>query len=114
MVVDTFSDTEIDLVLHALADVTRRDIFARTIEGGHSISSLASHYDMSFAAVQKHVAVLERASLITKTRRGREQIVGGNVAALGTVTSLLDEFERVWRQRVHQMSEILKEGGEGT
>jgi len=114
MVVRALSSDEIDRVFQALADATRRDIFVRSIEGGRSISSLASHYNMSFAAVQKHVAVLERALLVTKTRRGREQIVGGNVPTLVKVASLLDEFESIWRQRSLQMDEILNEEGEGT
>ncbi len=60
---DTFSEAEADRVFHALSDSTRRDILARAIEREQSVSALARHYEMSLTAVQKHVAVLERAAL---------------------------------------------------
>ncbi|HVM15027.1 MAG TPA: metalloregulator ArsR/SmtB family transcription factor, partial [Egibacteraceae bacterium] len=79
-----------DRVFHALADVTRRDIIVRTLEGEHSVSALARRYPMSFAAVQKHVAVLEEAGLVTKQRKGREQLVRGNVDTVRRASQLLD------------------------
>src|SRR5215207_1928480 len=78
MVVD-FVDEQADRVFHALADATRRDIVLQALEGEHCVSSLARRYPMTFAAVQKHVAVLESAGLVTKQRKGREQLVRGNV-----------------------------------
>ena len=69
MVVDTVTA---DRLFHALADATRRDILRRSADGELSVSRLADGYPMSFAAVQKHVVVLERAGLVTKERRGRE------------------------------------------
>ena len=60
-----------DRVFAALADATRRDIVQRVMRQEESVSSLAAHYAMSFAAVQKHVAVLERAALVTKRASGR-------------------------------------------
>ncbi len=109
MVVDELSDAEIDRLFHALADATRRDIFARAIGGEHSVSELAARYAMSFAAVQKHVAVLERASLVTKEKRGREQIVRANLDAVRRARKLLDEYEAIWRERVHRIADILAE-----
>ncbi|KHD76731.1 ArsR/SmtB family transcription factor [Actinoplanes utahensis] len=103
MVVDT------DRVFHALADATRRDILSRVIRSGQSVSELARAYPMSFAAVQKHVAVLEQAALVSKTRRGREQIVTGEVEALRRVSLLLDEYEEIWRQRAARIERILQE-----
>src|SRR5919205_66755 len=100
MVVDQLTDAEMDGLFHALADATRRDIVAKVMAGEYSVSGLAALYDMSFAAVQKHVAVLERASLITKEKRGREQIVRGNHDGLEKARRLLDEYEAIWRQRV--------------
>lgn len=110
MVVDELSEAEVDRLFQALADATRRDIVARVITGEHSVSGLAKHYEMSFAAVQKHVAVLERASLVTKERRGREQIVHIHLEAVRRARQLLDEYEFIWRQRVDQISNILNEG----
>lgn len=107
MVVDVLKGERADRVFHALADVTRRDIVVRTLENEHSVSALARSYPMSFAAVQKHVAVLEGAGLVTKQRRGREQLVRGNVDTVRRATQLLDALEAVWRDRADQMSEIL-------
>ncbi|MDI6101016.1 helix-turn-helix domain-containing protein [Actinoplanes sp. NEAU-A12] len=98
-----------DDVFHALADATRRDILTRVIRSGQSVSELARAYPMSFAAVQKHVAVLERAALVSKTRRGREQIVHGEVEPLRRMTRLLDGYEALWRQRAAGIEQILEE-----
>lgn len=98
-----------DRLFHALADATRRDIVARVLVAEYSVSGLAGQYDMSFAAVQKHVAVLERASLVTKEKRGREQIVSGQVDGVQRARRLLDDYERIWRQRVDQIADILAE-----
>ena len=86
----------------------------RTFEGEHSVSALARSYPMSFAAVQKHVAVLEEAGLVTKQRKGREQLVRGNVDTVRRVSQLLDALEEVWRGRVDRMSEILANPDGGT
>ncbi|MGW4479355.1 ArsR/SmtB family transcription factor [Rhodococcus triatomae] len=96
-----------DALFHALADRTRRDILRRVLAGEHSVSSLAQRYDMSFAAVQKHVAVLEKAGLLTKRRNGREQLASGDVAAVRSVASMLTEFEQVWRGRIARIDELI-------
>ncbi len=107
MVVDLATEAAADLVFAALADSTRRDIVVRVLRQEESVSSLASHYAMSFAAVQKHVAVLERACLVTKRARGRERLVGGNVEAVQSAAELLDEYEQIWRGRVERMDALL-------
>ena len=99
-----------DALFHALADRTRRDILRRVLAGEHSVSTLAADYDMSFAAVQKHVAVLERAGLLVKRRSGREQLASGDVEAVRSVASLLDEFEQVWRGRIARIDELIALG----
>lgn len=109
MVVDELSSSDIDRVFQALADATRRDIVFRAIAGEHSVSGLAEFYAMSFAAVQKHVAVLERASLVTKEKRGREQVVRISFDAVRRAQQLLDEYEVVWRQRVDRIEDLLAE-----
>jgi len=96
-----------DALFHALADRTRRDIMRRVLAGEHSVSALAASYDMSFAAVQKHVAVLEKAGLLTKRRSGREQLASGDVAAVRSVASLLLELEQVWRGRIARIDELI-------
>ncbi|WP_372698207.1 ArsR/SmtB family transcription factor [Arthrobacter sp. JSM 101049] len=109
MVVHEASDVEIDRIFQALADATRRDIIRRVMRTEQSVSTLAGNYQMSFAAVQKHIAVLERASLVVKQRRGREQIVQGNPEALHRVASLLEAYGDIWRQRAERIEDILSE-----
>ena len=109
MVVDELTDTVVDRLFHALADTTRRDILRRSVAGELSVSQLASAYPMSFAAVQKHVAVLERAGLITKERRGREQLVRTDPDAVRAARLALDDLEAAWRGRVERMSQLLAE-----
>lgn len=103
------SDDEVDRTFRALADATRRDIVRRTLEGEATVSQLAATYDMSFAAVQKHVAVLEEAGLVTKNPRGRERIVRGEAARIRQAQHLLDQYERIWRSRVDRLDELLAE-----
>lgn len=108
MVVDhLLADEQADRVFHALADATRRDILLRTLESRHNVSALARFYPMSFAAVQKHVAVLEGAGLVTKQRHGREQLVSGNVDTMRKAYRLLEELEAVWRGRIDRIGEVL-------
>ena len=108
MVVDDLVAEEVDELFRALADPTRRDILRRCADGEPSVSRLAQGYPMSFAAVQKHVAVLERAGLVTKERRGREQLVRTDAGAVGRARQALDELEATWRGRVERMSDLLE------
>jgi DNA-binding transcriptional ArsR family regulator len=109
MVVD---EGVVDRLLHALADATRRDIVRRCLVGEASVSRLAEAYPMSFAAVQKHVAVLERAGLVSKERSGREQLVRAEVDAVRRARDALDQLEATWRERVDRMSALLTEADE--
>jgi len=104
MVVD---ELDVDRLFHALADGTRRDILHRCARSEPSVSRLADVYPMSFAAVQKHVAVLERAGLVVKERRGREQLVRTDGDAVGRARDVLDELEAVWRGREDRMADLL-------
>ena len=110
MVVQTeLSDAEVDRIFHALADATRRDILERTLAGEASVSELASAYTMSFAAVQKHIAVLEGAGLVTKEPRGRERIVRGDPHTIARARMLLDSYAELWRSRVDRLDALFAE-----
>lgn len=110
MVVDiALPDAEVDRLFRALADATRRDIVRRTLIGEATVSELAGAYDMSWAAVQKHVAVLEGAALVTKEVRGRERIVRGNPQQIQRAQALLDSYEQIWRGRVERLDALLAE-----
>jgi DNA-binding transcriptional ArsR family regulator len=104
------SDDELDQLFRALADRTRRDIVARVMAGEPaSVSALAERYEMSWAAVQKHVAVLEDAGLVTKQVQGRARLVRGNPERLAQVRTLLQQLERLWVERFSQLDAILAE-----
>ena len=110
MVVDRREAAAVDHLFHALADATRRDILRRCVPGELSVSRLATAYPMSFSAVQKHVVVLERAGLVSKQRRGREQLVRTEPDAVRRAQQALDQLETAWRGRVHRMSRLLAPG----
>ncbi len=103
------SESQVDRIFHALADSTRRDIVRRTLTAEASVSELAAAYLMSFAAVQKHVAVLEGAGLVTKEPRGRERIVRGNPEQIRRAQALLDQYEQLWRSRIDRLDALLAE-----
>jgi len=100
---------QFDRVFGALADATRRDIVRRAIDGDEGVAELATHYPMSFAAVQKHVAVLERAGLVGKHRVGRRKVVRTELEGLRVAQRLLDRYEEIWRGRIAVMTTILDE-----
>ena len=102
------STFDADRVFAALADATRRDIVLRAIGGDQGVAELARHYPMSFAAVQKHVAVLERAGLVTKERTGRRKLVRTDIERLRLARGLLDRYETLWRGRIERMSNLIK------
>ena len=98
-----------DRIFGALGDATRRDIVRRAIDGEEGVAELASHYPMSFAAVQKHVAILERAGLVGKHRSGRRKVVRTNLEGLRVARRLLDRYEELWRQRVERMGQLISD-----
>ncbi len=112
MVVDSTrirdDDRLADLQFGALADRTRRDILRRAQEGRLSVSALAREYPISLAAVQKHVAVLERAELVSKHRIGRESIVRAEPDALGRARAALDRLASDWHGRIERIDDILE------
>jgi DNA-binding transcriptional ArsR family regulator len=103
------TEDAVDRIFRALADATRRDILRRTMAGEASVSQLAAAYEMSFAAVQKHVAVLEGAGLVTKQPHGRERIIRGNPETIRRAQELLDRYEEIWRSRIDRLDALLAE-----
>lgn len=109
----TLAAPELDQLFRALADATRRDIVARLLSGETAtVSALAARYDMSFAAVQKHVAVLEQAGLVSKVANGRERIVRGEPDRLARTREALSQLEDLWRSRISRLDEVLSPEGE--
>src|SRR3954470_19092073 len=109
MVVSMTEPFDPDHVFAALADATRRDIVLRALDGDEGVVELAGHYPMSFAAVQKHVAVLERAGLVTKERDGRRKVVRSRPEGVLIAQRLLNEYEELWRGRIDRMTAVIEE-----
>ncbi len=107
MVVVSLSPERVDLVFHALADATRRDIVEAAMGGELSVSALGRRYPISLTAVQKHVAVLERAGLVRRRRLGREQLVCTDMDAVRDASRLLDRLEVLWRDRLDRFASVL-------
>jgi DNA-binding transcriptional ArsR family regulator len=105
---------DFDRMFGALGDATRRDIVRRAIDAEEGVAELAVHYPMSFAAVQKHVAILERAGLVSKERIGRRKVVRTNPEALGMARRLLDQYEELWRGRIDRMTALVTKNPEET
>jgi DNA-binding transcriptional ArsR family regulator len=106
-------EQSLNQLFRALADGTRRDIVSRVLVGEESVSRLAARYEMSFAAVQKHVATLERAGLVTKRASGREQLVAARPSEFKRVTALLEQYEALWCERSHQLDDLLNQDRKG-
>ena len=102
----------LDNIFSSLADPTRRDILQRLIDARYTVSQLAEQYDISFAAVAKHVAVLEKAKLIRKQKRGREQVVRIAPQAMRDANYYLKQYEMLWSGRFNEIDDLLKEDHE--
>ncbi|MCA9341518.1 winged helix-turn-helix transcriptional regulator [Candidatus Saccharibacteria bacterium] len=100
---------QLDLVFAALSDSTRRDILARVAKIEMSIGEIAEHYKMTFAGIAKHVKVLERAGLVIKKRRGKEQVVIIVPSSLSIASSHIEQYAKMWSERFNQLETLLKE-----
>ncbi|HWZ66127.1 MAG TPA: metalloregulator ArsR/SmtB family transcription factor [Patescibacteria group bacterium] len=98
-----------DLVFQALSDSTRRDILTHVLTGEQRITDLARRYSMSFAGVAKHLEVLAKAKLVTKRRKGREQMVSAGTESIKATMELLEGYEKLWSGRFDRLEVLLKE-----
>jgi DNA-binding transcriptional ArsR family regulator len=100
---------DLDNIFASLADPTRRDILARVARAELSVGELVEKYDVSFAAISKHLNVLERAKLITKRREGKKQMVTLAPGALQSADEYLEQYRQTWEQKFNKLDAILKE-----
>ena len=106
-------EQNLDRIFHALADPTRRAILARLRAGEATVGRLSEPFPVSFAAVSKHLGVLERAGLVTREARGRERICRMNPAALGDARAWLEFHERFWSDRLDALDALVGQGTDG-
>lgn len=100
---------QLDSVFYSLSDPTRRDILQRVAGFEHTIGELARKYDISFAAVSKHVQVLQKAKLITKRKEGKQQMVSLAPGALKGADEYLEQYRQMWEERFNKLDSLLKE-----
>jgi DNA-binding transcriptional ArsR family regulator len=103
----------LNAVFASLADPTRRDILRRVAKKQLSVKDIARAYDISFAGISKHLIVLEKARLITKHRRGKEQLVTASPAAIKAADDYLQHYRELWNQRFNRLDELLKKEKSG-
>lgn len=99
----------LDSIFKALSDPTRRDILQQVSVSELSVGQIARHYNLTFAAVSKHLKVLERAKLVIKRRRGKEQIVHLAPASLAPAAEYIDNYRSMWENRLDALEIYLNQ-----
>lgn len=97
------SQTILDLALAALADPTRRAIFARLAHGERRVSELAEPFDMSLNAVSKHIKTLERAGLVRRRRAGRDHYLSAQRHRFEETAAWFEQHRRFWNERLDRL-----------
>ena len=95
--------TDLDQVIGAISDPTRRAIIGRLARGPARISDIAAPFSMSLTGVCKHVRMLERAGLVRRTRRGRENTLELSAEPLREVARWISKYERFWNARLDRL-----------
>lgn len=98
----------LDLVFRSLSDPTRRDILERVAKSSLSVGQIARDYNLTFAAVSKHLQVMEKAKLVVKQRRGKERIVTAAPTTLHEASDYLKRYEAMWNERFDALDEYLR------
>src|SRR5579872_5694720 len=98
----------LDSIFGSLADPTRRDILRRVSRQELTVSEIAKPYDMTLAAISKHLKILEKAKLIMKRRRGKEFMVQVSPAAFQGAAVYLQAYERLWNERFDRLEQLIK------
>jgi len=99
---------QLDFIFASLSDPTRRDILARVARAEFSISELVAEYDMSFAAVAKHLKIMEQARLIVKRKEGKKQMVSLAPDALMSADEYLEQYRRMWQGRYDKLDKLIR------
>ncbi len=102
-------NVQLDLIFNSLADSTRRDILKRLVRQELSVSEVAEPYDMSLAAVSKHLKVLERANLLGRRRDGKRYILRADIAALKKVDNWIEYYREFWDESFNKLDDYLTE-----
>lgn len=99
---------QLDTIFASLSDPTRRDILARVARTEMSVGELVKKYDMSFAAISKHLKVMERARLVNKRKEGKKQMVTLAPGALKSADEYLEQYREMWQSRYDKLDALVK------
>lgn len=99
---------QLDNIFASLSDPTRRDILSRVAHCELSVGELAAHYNLTFAAISKHLKVMERACLIVKRRDGKKQMVSLAPEALMSADEYLEQYRRMWQSRYDKLETLIQ------
>jgi DNA-binding transcriptional ArsR family regulator len=99
----------LDATFTALADPTRRAIVARLARGDATVNELAAPFDMSLPGISKHLKVLERCGLISRTRHAQFRPCHLEADALGEAVSWIEEHQRIWTERFDKLDRHLRD-----
>lgn len=100
---------QLDNIFGSLADATRRDILKQVSKKQLSVGEIAKHYKLTFAAISKHLQVLQKAKLIVKHRQGKKQMVKSSPTTLRNAADYLQHYEAIWNQRFDRLDKLLQE-----
>ena len=101
---------QLDSIFNSLADPIRRDILQHVARAEYSVGELVQKYDVSFAAISKHLKVLESANLIRKRKEGKQRMVSLAPGALQSADEYLEQYRVMWQSRHDKLEQLLKEG----
>ena len=106
---DTAETYDLDRIFHALADPTRRTILHQIAEGEHTVSAIARPHDLTFAAISKHLKVLEGARLVDKRKDRSFQMISLNPEALKSAGQWLSDYQKFWTLRLDALKSLLEQ-----
>ncbi|HEY9627168.1 MAG TPA: metalloregulator ArsR/SmtB family transcription factor [Coleofasciculaceae cyanobacterium] len=105
----SLKEHQLNLTFAALADPTRRAILAHLSQGEASVTELAQPFDISLPAISKHLKVLERAGLITRSREAQWRPCQLEANPLKDVDQWLEQYRQFWEQSFDRLDDYLQE-----
>jgi DNA-binding transcriptional ArsR family regulator len=97
----------LDFVFGSLADQTRRKIVSLISRHSMTVGQIAQHFELTYGAISKHILVLERAKVITKQRKGKEQFVSLSPVAIEQAEACLEAYRHIWEARMDSLAEFV-------
>jgi DNA-binding transcriptional ArsR family regulator len=105
----TATDDRLDATFAALGDPTRRAIVARLARGDATVNALAEPFELSLPAISKHLKVLERSGLISRTRQAQFRPCHLERAGLDVAADWIEEYRRIWNERFDKLDAHLRD-----